>query len=396
MPFEGRLTRKKMITRKLNTANRLLALGTTYNEKSFHMQKQQNLILSRAFKDLCWEKYAERSSVCMSWQEWLECVANPFHPRSLSATHFCKIRLCPCCQKRRSFKAGETMLAVAKEALNRQPTMKFLFLTLTVPNVELSALRDTLTHITQSWNRLMNRKKVKRIIKGYHRAIEITYNSERDNYHPHMHVILAVNSNYFKTEDYIPHDSWLKMWHESTKQPEITQVDIRTIREGGKFNRRLESAVSEACKYSLKAFNFKRERTGKYKGRIINPVHRKMFKNLIENKIQIDYGFPEHIFIRETREATAKAVEGLTNAIHGKKFTHYGGIFKDIKNDLQLEDGEEIEDLEHKENSADCRCPICDADRKKAIFDYVDLIDGKPLGEYLRRLNKPSRLIASQ
>ena len=376
----------KIISNQISPNNRLLKLGTTHNEQTFHMSKQQNEILATAFADLGWEKYAERCPVCMSWQEWLECVANPFHPRSLSATHFCKLRMCPCCQKRRSFKAAETMLAVATEALQRQPTLKFLFLTLTVPNVGLGELSDALAHITQSWHRLLNRKKVNRVIKGYHRAIEITYNAARGDYHPHMHVILGVNSKYFKTDDYIPQDDWLKMWQQSTKQSEITQVDIRAIREGGKkFNYRLENAVSEACKYSLKAFNFKRERTGKYKGRIVNPVHRRMYKGLIDNKIQIDYGFPEHIFIRDTREETAEVVQGLTNAIHGKKFTHFGGIFKDIKNDLKLQDGEEIEDLEHKENAADCRCPVCDAERRKALFDYVDQIEDKRLGEYLRR-----------
>ena len=349
------------------------------------MVKQQNQILATAFDDIGWYKYAERTPLCLSWLEFLECIANPEHPRKLSSAHFCKIRMCPCCQKRRSFKAGETMLAVAEEALMRRPTLKFLFLTLTVPNVVLGELSDTLIHITQSWNRLMNRKKVKRIIKGYHRAIEITYNADREDYHPHMHVILAVNSKYFKTTDYITQEDWLGMWQQSTRQSEITQVDIRKIKQGGKGGYELASAVSEACKYSLKAFNFKRERTGKYKGRIVNPVHRKMYKQLIQNKMQIDYGFPEHIFIRDTREDTALAVEGLTNAIHGKKFTHFGGIFKDIKNDLKLEDGEEIDDLLHTEESSDCICPICQSERRKALFKYCKQIDAFTVQEYLRK-----------
>ena len=384
MAFRGAKTRMKIITNQINPNNRLLRVGATHNDRTFHMVKQQNEILATAFADLGWEKYAERCPHCLSWLEFLECIANPEHPRKLSSAHFCKIRICPCCQKRRSFKAGETMLAVAKEALVRQPTLKFLFLTLTVPNVELEELSDTLTHITQSWHRLKNRKKVKRIIKGYHRAIEITYNADRGDYHPHMHIILAVNSRYFKSEDYINHEDWLSMWQQSTRQPEITQVDVRTIREGGKRNERLASAVSEACKYSLKAFNFKRERTGKYKGRIINPVHRKMYKNLLQNKSHIDYGFPEHIFIRDTREETAKAVEGLINAIHGKKFTHFGGIFKDIKNDLKLQDGEEIDDLLHSEESGDCVCPVCESERRKALFQYCQQMDNFSVREYLR------------
>lgn len=375
----------KIIANQISPHNRLLKVGATHNDRTFHMVKQQNQILATAFADIGWYKYAERTPLCLSWLEFLECIVNPEHPRKLSSAHFCKIRMCPCCQKRRSFKAGETMLVVAEEALVRQPTLKFLFLTLTVPNVGLEELSETLTHITQSWHRLKNRKKVKRIIKGYHRAIEITYNADRGDYHPHMHVILAVNSKYFKTEDYISHEDWLSMWQQSTRQSEITQADIRTIREGGKRNERLASAVSEACKYSLKAFNFKRYRTGTQKGKIINLTHRKMYKQLIQNKIQIDYGFPEHIFIRDTREETAIAVEGLTNAIHGKKFTHYGGIFKDIKVELKLQDGEEIEDLLHNKDSTNCVCPVCNSARKKAIFDFCYQAMGVRIEEYLRR-----------
>lgn len=372
------------ITNQISSHNRLLEVGYSKNDRSFHMQKQQNEILSLAFTDLGLEKYAERSALCLNWLEFLECILDPTHPRTLSVAHFCKIRLCPCCQKRRSFKAGETMLQVAQETLKRHPTMKFLFLTLTVPNVPIEQLRDELTHITESWHRLLQRKRVKRVIKGYHRAIEITYNSERNNYHPHMHVIVAVNSRYF-AEDYINQDDWLTFWQEATKQPEITQVDIRTIREGGKFNQRLENAVSEACKYSLKNFNFKKHRTGKYKGQIIDLAERKLYKNLILNKQHIDYGFPQHIFIRSTREETASTVEGLSNAIHGKKFTHYGGIFKDIKNELKLQDGEEIDDLLHDKDSKECRCPICDSERRKAYFNYCQELMGMPVKEYLKR-----------
>ena len=127
----------KIITNQIITNNRLLKVGASHSDRTFHMVKQQNEILGIAFADLGWEKYAERCPLCLSWLEWLECIADPYHPRKLSSAHFCKIRICPCCQKRRSFKAGETMLKVAEEALVRQPTLKFLFLTLTVPNVGL-------------------------------------------------------------------------------------------------------------------------------------------------------------------------------------------------------------------------------------------------------------------
>ena len=394
-----------IITNKINPASRLLRVATTQNDKSYHMQKQQNEILSAAYWDIAsvaedparlflpmgsqllesppsrWRRYAERTENCVTWLEFLRCVFDPTHPQKLSLANFCDVRLCPCCQKRKSFKQAETMLKVAQETLRRHPTMKFLFLTLTVPNVSLEELDDKLRHITQSWNRLMNRKVVKRIIKGYHRAIEITYNGERKDYHPHLHIILAVNSRYF-AEDYINHEKWLKMWQESTKQPEITQVDIRAIKAAGKGSYDLVGAVSEACKYSLKTFNFKRERTGKYKGRIVNPEHRKLYKKLLENKVQIGYGIPNHIFIRDTPEETALVVGCLTDALHGKKFTHFGGIFKDIKKELKLSDGEETKDLIHLADS-DCVCPVCHEERKRFFYNYCYQMLGMPVQEYL-------------
>ena len=37
---------------------------------------------------------------------------------------------------------------------------------------------------------------------GYIRAMEVTYNQEKDTYHPHIHCIFAVKAQYF-THGYI-------------------------------------------------------------------------------------------------------------------------------------------------------------------------------------------------
>ena len=34
------------------------------------------------------------------------------------------------------------------------------------------------------------------------RKLEITYNKERDDYHPHFHVLITVNKSYFTDKDY--------------------------------------------------------------------------------------------------------------------------------------------------------------------------------------------------
>ena len=42
----------------------------------------------------------------------------------------------------------------------------------------------------KSWNRLLNRNPVKRIARSWFRGLEVTYDAERGDYHPHYHVLM--------------------------------------------------------------------------------------------------------------------------------------------------------------------------------------------------------------
>src|SRR5699024_749997 len=99
-----------------------------------------------------------------------------------------------------------------------------IFLTLTTPNVSKNKLENAIKHYNQSFRRLSNRTKFKKVVKGYVRKLEITYNKERDDYNPHFHVLVAVNKSYFKdTKYYISQKEWLNLWRDVTGMPEITQ-----------------------------------------------------------------------------------------------------------------------------------------------------------------------------
>lgn len=90
-------------------------------------------------------------------------------------------------------------------------------------------------------------KEVKAIVKGYARKLEITYNEERDDYHPHFHVLIAVDKSYFNNNRlYISRDRWLELWQQVTKNPLITQVDVRKVRNSK------DDKVYEIAKYSAK------------------------------------------------------------------------------------------------------------------------------------------------
>ncbi len=73
----------------------------------------------------------------------------------------------------------------------------FIFLTLTTPNVVAERLGDEIKRYNKSFDKLFKRKVVKRVVKGYVRKLEITYNEKRDDYHPHFHVLIVVNKSYF-------------------------------------------------------------------------------------------------------------------------------------------------------------------------------------------------------
>lgn len=158
----------------------------------------------------------------------------------------CKNRFCPICAWKKSRKDA-LALSVMMAYLKQEKEKEFIFLTLTAPNVSADELNEEIKHYNHSFKKLMERKKVKAIVKGYVRKLEITYNEERDDYHPHFHVLIAVNKSYFtQTSQYITHARWLELWQQVTKNPLVTQVDVRKVKNGR------NDKVYEIAKYSAK------------------------------------------------------------------------------------------------------------------------------------------------
>lgn len=158
----------------------------------------------------------------------------------------CKNRFCPICAWKKSRKDALS-LSVVMAYIKQEEKKEFIFLTLTAPNVKADELEDEINHYNQSFQRLMQRQEVKRVVKGYARKLEITYNEKRDDYHPHFHVLITVDKSYFDNNRiYISRDRWLKLWQQSTKNNLITQVDVRRVRNSK------DNKVFEIAKYSAK------------------------------------------------------------------------------------------------------------------------------------------------
>lgn len=191
---------------------------------------------------------------------------------------------------------------------------RYIFLTLTVPNCASEELNKLIDDMVKGWHRFVNRKAFKTAVKGFFRALEVTRNKKNGTYHPHFHVVLAVNPSYFDSRDYIRRDEWLHMWCQSMKNDSITQVDVRVMRNkktGDTFGEVLTSAVAEAAKYAVKSADYV------FKGN----------DNLMDS-----------------------IVLTLSSALSHRRLIALGGVFKEAQEQLGLDDPEDG-DLIHLGNN---------------------------------------------
>lgn len=331
-------------------------------EKAWKVDKQMSLYLAETFFDLGQEKRADRIRNCASHLVFLQCQEFKEHPKKLISAHFCKERLCPMCQQRKSVRQFKASMQLGHELLKRYPSYKFIFLTLTVPNVQLDELGKTITHIFESWQRLTQRGEVKQAMRGYLRTLEVTYNHLRNDWHPHIHAALVVPSSYFTTE-YIRRDRWLQMWQEATRQPEITQVDIRKIKPNPNKPEldALASAFAEVAKYALKQWSTESKQS---KGK------------LQKQKTKITRDIEGHAWMRSSREETAAVIEKLQAALHKRRLVQVGGILRDIKRELKIKDGEDEDaDLVNtSDRGTGCQCAICAGEMREVWYYWREVL----------------------
>lgn len=232
-----------------NTENEKLKDKSELLVDKFTKKKKKNPKFSSYIEPLVTKKLTERIKECGDFLQMLSDLS--LENSKLHKANFCGNRFCPMCSWRVACK-DSLEISILMEHLRKEGNKEFVFLTLTTPNVNGTDLDCSIKGYNKSFERLMKRKDVKSIVKGYIRKLEVTYNSDKtsksyDTYQPHFHVVLAVNKSYFtQSSQYINHDRWLNLWREATGDYSITQVDVRKA----KINDYKE--VYELAKYSAK------------------------------------------------------------------------------------------------------------------------------------------------
>lgn len=256
---------------------------------------------------------------------------NHSEDKHLVRADFCKNRLCPVCNWRKSLKMYGQMTEIVEKMTTDRADLRFIFLTLTVENPEGQDLSATIDAMNEGFTLLTNRSKtlaatkaVKKNILGWFKSLEITYNAKTNKYHPHFHVVLAVPDSYF-TRGFLTTAKWVKLWRACMKldYDPIVHVQAADMTDKG--------AVCEITKYATK---------GEY---LIN--------------------CPD--------DQAAAAVTVLANSLRNRRLVGFGGIFRDVRKFLKQDDIE-TGDLVHVagDDPDGDTCKICGSKMLEHLYTW--------------------------
>jgi plasmid rolling circle replication initiator protein Rep len=278
-----------------------------YRQRGVHVRLKKNgkphgLYDAEGKRVVNYEKRAENMKFCGSDLSF----AVVSEKLKLVKANFCRVPLCPMCQWRKSMRMYFEVSKIMQVMEARRTTVHLtpVFLTLTVKNCKPADLGATLDNMFDAWNELlrsgeMNPKikgKKTAIMKGWFRALEVTYNSKTDELHPHFHAIGFVERAYFKGKYYKSTEDWVKLWRRFAKLDYDPICDIRRTRTGiGKRNE-----VAEVAKYTYKD------------------------AEILNEKL--------------TDEKREDVVKYLSSAFHGRRLYAYGGVMKSIAAELKFGD----------------------------------------------------------
>jgi len=314
--FIDNYTTKKKNCKEINIEV-LKDINKNGKDNNWKERKLNTLDLAESYKRLGYKKYYR----VVDCSTFLEFGVTKSSSLKLLQANFCKVRLCPMCAWRRSLKIFGQVSKVM-DYVEENYDYKYIFLTLTVKNCYGEDLKDTLDLMTRSFNKLNQIKPFKKAIKGYFRSLEITYNKKDNTYHPHFHLILAVNKSYFSdTKSYLSHEDWTNLWKESLKVDYTPIVDVRRIKASDDDT--YGKAIAETAKYTVKTNDY-------------------LIKNE-EGKIN--------------EALTDNVVKTLDKALHRKRLVSFGFIFKEIHKMLKLDDTVDG-DLKNTDNDDEIRSDL--------------------------------------
>lgn len=312
-------------------------------ERPWREKKLKSLKLAESYERLEKMGYIEDGKAtkvrqCGGYLVFKQCQNG--HKR-LVLGYFCQTRLCPMCAWRRSRLIFANLMRVIHKA-QEERNFSLITLTLTAKNVDSRTIGEELDRYFEAWKRMSERKAFRDAVIGWFRALEIKHDMTRDSYHPHFHCLLAVKPSYFRSKHYLDKWDWVYLWKEAMRLDYDPNVWVEKVKakRGRKSSKpidpekAMEKAVAEVAKYFTK----------------------------------------DDDYISDDELGTDLAVLTLDKAIKNRRLIAYGGIFREARRKLKLED-EETADLirlgdEENEPEDACTCSICNSKLEEVFYRW--------------------------
>ena len=117
---------------------------------------------------------------------------------------------------------------VLPKIIESYPTHRFLFITLTVKNINVTTLKESLKEMNTGFRRMSKLKAFPAI--GWLRSTEVT-RGRNGSAHPHFHCLLLVPSSYFG-KNYVKQSEWVEMWRNSMRLDYNPILDVQAVKNG--------------------------------------------------------------------------------------------------------------------------------------------------------------------
>lgn len=227
-------------------------------------RKDCDLVSNLYFQSAEFERYFERMEDCSGRLEFNQLLDRETGEIKIKLTnaHFCRVRHCPVCQWRKSLMWKAKFYKALPDIEKQYKSARWMFLTLTVENCEITDLKNTLSHMNQSFKKLIKRKHFLKNNLGFVKTTEIT-RSKNGKAHPHFHILLMMKSTYFKGTEYMKTSDWAELWRDclGVSYTPITDIRLVKAKSGGEASRSaLSEAVAETLKYAVKPSDMTKDR----------------------------------------------------------------------------------------------------------------------------------------
>lgn len=280
---------KKYLEDFTDRKKKSISLAQSY-ERIFKMYDQQQKILLK-------NKYQKKYFNTLECGNFLEFKEYENGETDLFHANFCKDRLCPQCAKRRSLKIFAQLSEVMEEL--KKDDFRFIFITLTIKNCKYDKLSETIDILNDGYRKFYRLRGLFRAknpkFYGVFKSIEFTRNTVTHEWHPHLHLLVAVKEDYFKSM--VWQRDLADIWAECIGIDYFVQVNIKAVKKDNS-----KKVKCELSKYITKSKDY---------------------------------------ILTDDKKLTDYLVESLSVQLFNKRFISYQGVFFKVRQKLKLKDIDE-------------------------------------------------------